>query len=389
VRAFVDKALDTAINWIVGKAKALFKGIVQAGVPQDPNERLRQGLNAAAGGVNRFAGRRVTALILQPFLSAVQIRYGMSRLEVVPKGKLWAVRGTVNPEGELQTTAQVGASGEPGTSAEIVERAKTSLRAHADTDYTLEAAGQIVNGIEAELKPFGLKSLSISSPSEEGGRTISASINPVLPLAALIKAAKQSPAFPSGATKRTVLSAVQIRTTQPALIAPGPISPTVPVPGQLGAGVQYGGVVLPSLNPNTIQVVTWNLSLDYGLSRQRAAQSDAEMQFINWYDQQTDAFKQSIESLLVNNQPKSPCFDCAAALTKLGRELHEVHHAPLVSKPRLVWTTLHTGISGTTSESLYRLNAYWDLEAPTSAIPEPPGTDPRSVFANMVRIKLL
>ena len=40
VRAPIDKALDWLVNWIVTMAKKLGKFVVQAGVPQDPKERL-------------------------------------------------------------------------------------------------------------------------------------------------------------------------------------------------------------------------------------------------------------------------------------------------------------------------------------------------------------
>jgi hypothetical protein len=246
--------------------------------------------------------------------------------------------------------------------------------------HTLEEETALVARIEADLRPKGLQSLIIGPPTPNGDRLISAKINPTLPLAHLIKAAKQTSAFPAGASRRTVITAVQIETAQSELIKPGPIEPSVPP----GRGVTSAGVVFTG--PGTVGVVTWNLSLDYGLSRARGAQSDAEMQFVKWYDEQTDAFKQSIQALMVNNQSKSPCADCSVALLKIGKDLSEIHRAPLIAKPRLVWTTLHGGASATTSQMLTQLMVYWDLQAPETAIPESPGVGERSIYADKVKI---
>jgi hypothetical protein len=105
VRGFIDKALDTAVTWIVGKAKGLVGRIAQAGVPQDPAERLRLGKQAAVTAVNRFAGKPVGAAVLQPLLAAIRVRYGFTRLEAVPKQGRWTVAGRINPEFDEVTDA--------------------------------------------------------------------------------------------------------------------------------------------------------------------------------------------------------------------------------------------------------------------------------------------
>jgi hypothetical protein len=97
VRAPVDRALDRVVDWIVAQARRLGRFIAQAGVPQDPNERLRLGMQAASAAADRFAGRRVGAVVLRPLLSVIRTRYGLRSLEVVPDGDRWAVEGIVNP----------------------------------------------------------------------------------------------------------------------------------------------------------------------------------------------------------------------------------------------------------------------------------------------------
>src|SRR5205085_1860313 len=56
IRAPIDKAIDAVINWIVTMAKNVGRFIAQAGLPQDPNERLRLGMRAATAAANRFGG---------------------------------------------------------------------------------------------------------------------------------------------------------------------------------------------------------------------------------------------------------------------------------------------------------------------------------------------
>ncbi|HUV29301.1 MAG TPA: hypothetical protein VMW34_18205 [Anaerolineales bacterium] len=87
VRVPIDRALDRVVAWIVRQARRMGRFIAQAGVPQDPNERARQGMQAAIRAVNRFAGRRVGAVVLTPLLSIVKVRYGFQTLHVVPTGR--------------------------------------------------------------------------------------------------------------------------------------------------------------------------------------------------------------------------------------------------------------------------------------------------------------
>jgi hypothetical protein len=118
LRAPIDRAMDRVVAWIVAQARRLGRFVAQAGVPNDPQARLRLGLAAAVSAANRFAGRRVAASVLTPLLAAIRIRYGFQTLEVVPRGEHWGVRGRINPEAIAFTRVIVlaqPAAGEPET----------------------------------------------------------------------------------------------------------------------------------------------------------------------------------------------------------------------------------------------------------------------------------
>jgi hypothetical protein len=126
IRAPIDKALDSLVNWIVGMAKKLGKFLLRAGVPADPKERLRLGMRAAVAAANTLAGKTVGKPILARLLPAIQTRYSFKTLEVVPRGDTWAIRGVVNPEEIAGTRVIVGKDKDTGeeTSVTIVSPPK-------------------------------------------------------------------------------------------------------------------------------------------------------------------------------------------------------------------------------------------------------------------------
>jgi hypothetical protein len=97
IRDKVDAVLLKVAKWIAEKAKKVGTAVLQAGVPQDPVQRLRLGMGAAVAAVNRFAGRRVGAAILNPLLAAVRARYGFRTLTISSERNRWAVEGEINP----------------------------------------------------------------------------------------------------------------------------------------------------------------------------------------------------------------------------------------------------------------------------------------------------
>jgi hypothetical protein len=96
IRAPIDKALDWLVNTIVTGAKNFLKSIVQAGVPKDPNERIRLGVDAATAAAKRL-GNKITKPLLGPIFAGLKVRYGLTLLEAFERGGNWWVRAAASP----------------------------------------------------------------------------------------------------------------------------------------------------------------------------------------------------------------------------------------------------------------------------------------------------
>ena len=107
IRDKVDAVLAKVAKWIADKARKLVGSIAQAGVPQDPVERLRLGLQAAIQAANRFANRRVGKLVLLPLLNAIKLRFGLTKLEPVPNGRFWRIVAVINPQAFMDSNAEL------------------------------------------------------------------------------------------------------------------------------------------------------------------------------------------------------------------------------------------------------------------------------------------
>lgn len=126
IQARVDRAIDAALERIVGGLRRLFG---RGGPELTPRQRLDQGLAAGLAVVNRFAGSRVGALVLRPLLAAVRMRYRMQSLEAVPVRDRWAVRGAVNPSGtSAPSAALVAGVGATSTNVDEQERELNNLQ---------------------------------------------------------------------------------------------------------------------------------------------------------------------------------------------------------------------------------------------------------------------
>src|SRR5262245_41845145 len=82
----------------IGAEKAIGVGraVVQVGLPEDANERLRLAARAAVSAASKLTGR-VTHALLRPVLSGIKMRYGLQALEPFEKNGTWWVRATINP----------------------------------------------------------------------------------------------------------------------------------------------------------------------------------------------------------------------------------------------------------------------------------------------------
>jgi len=165
IRAPIDKALDWLVNWIVGAARQLGRFVAQAGLPHDPNERLRLGLDAATAVVNALRGPALTAALINPVLTAIKIRYGFQSLRPVETGGVWWVEGTINPTGRKKTDKRSGSEdvATPArelTGGELLSRVLADLRKSraSASKGTLRAA---VAELEQRYQSLGLRKIRI------------------------------------------------------------------------------------------------------------------------------------------------------------------------------------------------------------------------------------
>ena len=96
VRAPIDKGLDKVIEWIVAQGKKLGKLVATAGVPQDPNERLRLAARAAVTAAKRLTGT-VSKQLLTPIFAGIKARYGLADIQAFERGGNWWVIAKINP----------------------------------------------------------------------------------------------------------------------------------------------------------------------------------------------------------------------------------------------------------------------------------------------------
>lgn len=110
IRSPIDKALDKVITWLVNQAKKLGKLAAQAGVPQDPNERLRLGVDAATKAVDAIRGTAIPASVIQPLMGAIKVRYGLKSIGPVEKDGDWWIEAEINPKTRKRTRKKSGAA---------------------------------------------------------------------------------------------------------------------------------------------------------------------------------------------------------------------------------------------------------------------------------------
>jgi len=144
----VNKAIDWVVDKIIGlvkklwaKLKGLFggkkrgpsllaraKAKVRGGddSPEGQRNRLDSALAASVRAVNKYQGRPVAGKVLRPLLAAIRLRYGLSVLQPVAKGEVWAVYGRINPEGTRDSDANT--EGAQTDTAAFTEAAKAFER---------------------------------------------------------------------------------------------------------------------------------------------------------------------------------------------------------------------------------------------------------------------
>ena len=94
--ALIDRGLNKLADLIVAGARKLGRFVAQAGVPNDPNERLRLAAQAATTAARAMAGG-VTRPLLAPVFAALKLRYALTAIEAYEKAGTWWVRVSINP----------------------------------------------------------------------------------------------------------------------------------------------------------------------------------------------------------------------------------------------------------------------------------------------------
>lgn len=114
IRKPIDKGLDKIVTWLGNMLKKFGGAVAQAGLPQDPNERLKLGMEKAVGVVKRLPGNAIGKALITPVLAPIKIRYGFQQLEPILQEKKWYLRGQINPSLTIDT-GKKGGTDEPIT----------------------------------------------------------------------------------------------------------------------------------------------------------------------------------------------------------------------------------------------------------------------------------
>lgn len=115
---WVRDKVDKGLTWVIDKLVTIVEKLVEMGREAiggggTPQEKLNNALKDGQSAVNKYAGKKVGGLLLNPLLAVIRLKYGLKTLEAVPRGPVWSVRGTINPEGELPTDAMVDVANLP------------------------------------------------------------------------------------------------------------------------------------------------------------------------------------------------------------------------------------------------------------------------------------
>jgi hypothetical protein len=243
--------------------------------------------------------------------------------------------------------------------SDVRQQALNALIQELRTDHTREQAQTIIKGVGERLKPMGLKSLELGSPSEDGKFPIYAEASAKLPLAHL----KRELRAPKGRAVRTV---AELTMKVPEPIYPQSIlsDPDVKQPR-----IRIAGRVLKQENQRKVKVGTWNIGNEEEFNRSNDNSTHAEHHFVLWMHDQGEDFMYNTEKIILNNFDLSPCTMCAVELIKLTSELYKKGN---LKEAELSWTRLYTGKAGPTTwdtvDSLQR--GGWSLHAPKNEQPQ-------------------
>jgi len=366
-----------------GKEKVIEAGkaVVQVGVPQDPNERLRLAARASVSAAKRLTGR-VTRALLNPILGGIRIRYGFTAIEPYERGGSWWVKATINPD--IDQDLGVPSEKADQAAADVREVANRALEKELRDTSSREEAQRIVGQVAQRLRPQGLKGLEIGSESSEEGWTIYAEASAKRPLGKLIREAlKTSQEVPRRVSVRT---AVQLKLAKAVAVPGGFFEATHP-------GVRpKGGIWLPSSTSTKLRIVGWNIT---ALTSANAS-DHAEDQVVNELRKRKDVLE-NVETITLQNFNLSPCDDCCGELRKLLNEIVSCQKGnPKLKTADIYWQEPyerakeipgHHSATQTTWEGIRKLTGGrgWTIHAPPHALPlKETGEIPKDIYARYV-----
>jgi hypothetical protein len=369
----------------MGKAKIIGvgKAVVQVGVPEDPNERLRLAARASVSAAQKLTGR-ITQTLLNTILAGIKVRYGLKAIQPYEKNGTWWVRAAINPEidqnlGVPSVVTNQGA-------VQVREAASRALEHELGGAFNIEEAQRIVGQVAALLRPQGLKGLEIGPASPEGVRTIYAEASEKRPLGHLIEEAMKHKEVPRS---------VSVRTAAELKLAPGSTTSSTQLIEATHTGRRpTGGIVLESKRGTELRIVTWNVT---ALTSKNAS-DHAEDQFAHKLKElnKKENIMARIEEIRLENFDLSPCDDCCGVLRQLLEEIKSAQKGNLKLKTAdIYWQELyqqsekrqgHNTATQTSWDGIRKLTGGrgWTIHAPPKALPFETGEMPEDIYKRYV-----
>lgn len=103
VKGKVDGVLARVAKWVGGKVKAVVSKGLGGDPKATPQQRLDKGMEEGEAALNRYAGKKVGALVLRPLLAVIRLKHRLTRLDVELEGGRWTIVGEVNPRARRPT----------------------------------------------------------------------------------------------------------------------------------------------------------------------------------------------------------------------------------------------------------------------------------------------
>ena len=114
VQAVVDKALDTAINWVITKAKALFAKLFGNDKNAGPNdEKWNKAVTAVKADLAQLEKQGVTGASLNAAIPAMREKYGFTSLTLTATPSGWQLKGAMSPEKPIDDIPYIGSQSDP------------------------------------------------------------------------------------------------------------------------------------------------------------------------------------------------------------------------------------------------------------------------------------